>query len=101
MHRAAAGRSVAGGDLRSRLQAAVDVLEALGGDAQLEQDENAFLIRGYSCPLAAIIPEHPETCQFAVALLSEVVGVQMRERRDKGGRPRCCFEVAINSETAA
>ncbi len=101
MRRAAAGRSVAGGDLRSRLQAAVDVLEALGGDAQLEQDENAFLVRGYSCPLAAIIPEHPETCQFAVALLSEVVGVQMRERRDKGGRPRCCFEVAINSETAA
>ncbi|MBC7791756.1 MAG: ArsR family transcriptional regulator, partial [Anaerolineae bacterium] len=99
--RVAAGLRVSDGDLRSRLQTAVEVLEALGGDAQLEEDQNAIVIRGYSCPLAAIIPQHPETCQFAVALLSEVVGIPMRELCDKGSRPRCCFEVVINSESAA
>ncbi|MGI9078569.1 MAG: helix-turn-helix transcriptional regulator [Gemmatimonadaceae bacterium] len=97
--RAAAGLRVPEGNLRSRLHAAVQVLESLGGDAQLEQEENAIFIQCYSCPLAAIVPEHPETCQFGIALVSRLARAQMLERCDRSGRPRCRFEV-VGSETA-
>ena len=99
--RAAAGQRVRDGDLSARLQAAVEVLGALGGDAELEQREEAAFIRGYSCPLAALVPAHPEACQLAEALLTEVVGAEVREECEKGARPRCCFRIAVDARTAA
>jgi predicted ArsR family transcriptional regulator len=53
------------------------------------------MIRGYSCPLAALVPDHPERCKLAEALLTEVVGVAVREHCHKGERPRCRFEVPL------
>jgi predicted ArsR family transcriptional regulator len=57
-------------------------------------ERGAYLIQGYSCPLAALTPEHPEVCRMAETLLTEVAGVSVYERCDRGERPRCCFEVA-------
>jgi predicted ArsR family transcriptional regulator len=52
-------------------------------------------IRGFSCPLAALVPGHPEVCQLAEAMLSEIVGIPVHERCDKRDRPRCCFEIPL------
>ena len=82
------------GTTRARLEAAVGVLNELGGLAQLEERDGAYLIQGYSCPLAALTPEHPEVCRMAETLLTEVAGVSVYERCERGERPRCCFEVA-------
>ena len=82
------------GTTRARLEAAVGVLNELGGLAQLEERDGAYLIQGYSCPLAALTPEHPEVCRMAETLLTEVAGVPVHERCERGERPRCCFEVA-------
>ncbi len=79
---------------RARLEAAVDVLNELGGLAELEESEGALVIRGYSCPLAAVTPGHPEVCRLAETLITELVGVPVHERCDRGERPRCRFEVA-------
>src|SRR5947199_9506190 len=46
-------------DLRTQLEAAVNVLDELGGMAELELREDTYSIRGYSCPLAAVVPGHP------------------------------------------
>ena len=46
-------------------EAAVAVLNELGGLAQLEERDGADVIQGYSCPLAALTPEHPEVCRMA------------------------------------
>src|SRR5215218_7924775 len=60
------GRSMAEGQapathsIRARLEAAVGVLNELGGLAELEERDGSFVIRGYSCPLAAVTPGHPE-----------------------------------------
>ncbi len=83
----------ADGFLRTRLEAAVAVLDELGGLAELEQCDGTFVIRGYSCPLTGVIPGHPEVCRLAEALLTELVGVPVNEHCDRGENPRCCFEV--------
>ena len=78
----------------ARLESAVDVLNDLGGLAELEEHDGGFVIRGYSCPLAAVTPDHPEVCRLVEVLVAEVAGVPVHERCDRGEKPRCCFEVA-------
>ena len=88
-----------GGDARARLEAAVDVLNELGGLAELEERDGGLIIRGYSCPLAGVTPDHPEVCRMAETLIAELAGVPVHERCDRGERPRCCFEVASADDT--
>jgi predicted ArsR family transcriptional regulator len=84
----------------ARLEAAVEVLNELGGLAELEERDSTVVIRGYSCPLAGVTPDHPEVCRMAEALVAEVAHVPVRERCERGERPRCCFEIASASDTA-
>ena len=93
--RAGAGRAAEGDDLRMRIDAAYGALGELGGIADLEETPDAVFIRGYSCPLAALVPDHPAVCQLAEALLGEIIGAPVREHCQKGDRPRCCFEIAL------
>ena len=88
------GKTVPPDSTRARLEAAADVLNDLGGLAQLEEHDGTLIIRGYGCPLAAVTPDHPEVCRLAEALVAEVAGVPVHERCDRSERPRCCFEVA-------
>jgi predicted ArsR family transcriptional regulator len=84
----------------ARLEVAVDVLNELGGLAELEERDGAVVIRGYSCPLAGVTPDHPEVCRMAETLIAELAGVPVHERCDRGERPRCCFEIASADDTA-
>jgi predicted ArsR family transcriptional regulator len=84
----------------ARLESAVEVLNELGGLVELEEHDGGFVIRGYSCPLAGVTPEHPEVCRMAETLIAELAGVPVHERCDRGERPRCCFEVAAAGDTA-
>ena len=96
--RIAEGQSVPADEVRGRLEAAVGVLNKLGGLAELEERDGSFVIRGYSCPLAGIAPDHPEVCRMAETLLTELAGVPVYEHCDRGERPRCCFEVELNGD---
>ena len=84
----------------ARLESAVEALNELGGLAELEGRDGAVVIRGYSCPLSGVTPDHPEVCRMAETLISEVAGVPVNERCERGERPRCCFEIASASDTA-
>jgi predicted ArsR family transcriptional regulator len=84
----------------ARLEAAAGVLNELGGLAELEEQDGTLVIQGYSCPLAAVTPDHPEVCGLAEALVAEVAGVPVHERCDRSERPRCCFEVAPADDVA-
>jgi predicted ArsR family transcriptional regulator len=91
-----AGRGAAGGaapgDLRARVDAAVALLGRLGGEGVVTAD-GGLAIHGYSCPLGALVPGHPELCALAESLVSAVVGAPVREECEKGERPRCRFRV--------
>jgi len=84
-------------DLESRAQRALRALEELGGAARIEKEDQTLVIRSNSCPLAAVVAEHPETCKIVESQLSEIVGAKVRERCSREQSPRCCFEV---TETA-
>ena len=89
--RLAVAKSPAGGDLRSRAEAAATVLTELGGVVDVEDQEGELGLRGYSCPLADAVRAHPATCQAAESLIEELVGVPVRECCERGDRPRCRF----------
>lgn len=91
---AAAGES---DDLESRAGMALAALESLGGAARLEKEDGKFLIKSGSCPLATAVSEHPEVCQIAEALLSEIVSARVEEKCDREGPPRCRFEISEKS----
>jgi len=91
--RIAAKWNVPSGDLHVRLEAAVEVLNELGGLAELEEGDGYFCIRGYSCPLASVVPGHPEVCHLTETLLMELVGVPVQEQCTYGEVPRCCFTI--------
>jgi predicted ArsR family transcriptional regulator len=84
----------------ARLEAAVEVFNELGGLAELEEQDGAVVIRGYSCPLAGVTPDHPEVCRMAETLIAELADVPVHECCDRGERPRCCFEIAPADDTA-
>jgi predicted ArsR family transcriptional regulator len=85
---------------RAGLEAAVDVLNELGGLAELEERDGGFVIRSYSCPLSGLTPDHPEVCNIAETLIAELAGLPAREHCDRADRPRCCFEIASAENTA-
>ncbi|HKR12572.1 MAG TPA: ArsR family transcriptional regulator [Pyrinomonadaceae bacterium] len=99
------GRAVAGdmpedknGSLESRAQRALSVLEAIGGSAQLELHKDRIVIQGNGCPLAAAVAVHPEVCQLAETLVSEIVKAPVEERCDRTTRPQCRFEIETNGK---
>jgi predicted ArsR family transcriptional regulator len=83
----------------TRLESAVEVLNELGGLAEVEERDGALVIRGYCCPLAGVTTDHPEVCRMAETLITEVAGIPVYEHCDRGERPRCCFEVANSDST--
>lgn len=91
--RALAGDQTPAGDLETRAGQALVALEAIGGSARLEKDGGKLLIKSGSCPLASAVSEHPEVCQLAEALLSEIVGATVREHCNRENAPRCRFEI--------
>lgn len=82
------------GDTRMRLEAAVGALNQLGGLAELDVDGEDISLCGFSCPLAAVVPSHPDACRMAEAFVSAVAGVPVRECCDRGAVPHCRFELA-------
>ncbi|MEO7021680.1 MAG: ArsR family transcriptional regulator [Ktedonobacteraceae bacterium] len=79
------------GELRVRLQQAVAILNELGGLAELEEHDDTYTIQGYSCPLAAVVPGHPEICQLTRTLLTELIGASVEEQCERGVAAHCCF----------
>jgi len=101
--RAAAGQEVPESvPLRERLDAALAVLGDMGGDGEIVEEEGRLRIRGFSCPLSAVVPHHPEACALVEELLMRVLGVGVREVCEKGERPHCGFEIegVVSAEQA-
>jgi predicted ArsR family transcriptional regulator len=91
-HRLAGGQAPSTGDLRTRVDGAVALLGELGGLAEVKEQDGGYVIRGCSCPLAAAVTGHPETCLLAEALLADVIGAPVRQTCDTQGL-QCRFEV--------
>lgn len=79
------------GDARTRLQAAAAVLNQLGGLAEVQEQEGEFRIQGYSCPLAAVVPGHPQVCKLAESMLRQLTRASIQEQCNREEPWHCCF----------
>jgi predicted ArsR family transcriptional regulator len=85
---------VAGKTRGERIEIALNALKGLGGDATVEEREGKRFILGNGCPLSAATANHPEACLIVEALLSEIIGIPVKERCYHGEVPRCCFDLS-------
>lgn len=99
-HRMARERLPVDGDIEDRLALATGVLAELGGLAEVESTETGYAIRGCSCPLAALVEGNPDGCVLAEAMLSDLVGLPVREVCDQGPPARCHFEITLSPHSA-
>ncbi|MDQ2665651.1 MAG: ArsR family transcriptional regulator [Gemmatimonadota bacterium] len=79
--------------LESRVTAAADVLTGLGAEIDVERMPGGYRLRGYACPLSAVVGEHPMACQVVEELVAELVGAPTRECCDRTNGARCRFEI--------
>jgi predicted ArsR family transcriptional regulator len=95
--RLAATQPISDGAPAARVERAVALLGNLGGLAEATpRAEGGWTIQGFSCPLAAAVPGHPEVCALAEQLLASVTGLPVSEHCERGERPCCRFEVAAD-----
>lgn len=90
---AGAGARSRASELRDRVEEAVLLLSSLGGLAQIEEEKSAFVIRGYSCPLGAVVGRNPEACALAEELIAATTGAETQECCDRSSSPRCSFRI--------
>ncbi len=84
-----------GQKLPERVNRAVAVLGELGGLARIKESGGHFFIDSDSCPLSAAVAVNPQVCLTVETLLSDLLGAPVRERCERTGIPRCCFEVPV------
>lgn len=97
--RAAAAARPTDGEEEGHVRAAAEVLRQLGGDVEVERTDAGWRIRGYGCPLSAVVAEHAKVCALAETLVGEISGMPVRERCDRTDRPRCAFELGDDAAT--
>jgi predicted ArsR family transcriptional regulator len=83
---------------RARLEEVARLLDELGGIAEVEPlDDGHYALRGYSCPIAAVIPQHPEGCRLSQAFVEGLLGptARVEECCQREGSPACRFEIDL------
>ena len=85
-------KTISGG-LKARLSAASKLMNEHLGALTRVASNGTIVLRGAGCPLAALTARHRGACLAMESLVTELVGVPVRECCDRDGRPRCCFEV--------
>lgn len=92
--RIARGKARVPGPLAKRVASASRILNELGGITAVEESGGVYNIVGTACPLASAVKADNCVCAAVTALVADVVGAEVRERCDRSGRPRCCFEIS-------
>ena len=76
------------------LLVALALLKKLGGAVALHEADGKTLVRGKSCPLAAITAHYPDACLIVETLLTEIIGAPVKEHCTHGEPPQCSFEIS-------
>lgn len=85
------------GSLDARVRAAAALISSLGSEIDVERTPEGYLLRGFACPLAAVVRAEPSACLAVEELVETVVGVPVRERCDRSDGPRCRFQVLASA----
>jgi predicted ArsR family transcriptional regulator len=74
-----------------RARRTLQIVESLGGLAELEERDGRVYVRGFGCPFSQVVPAHPKLCVVAEEMVGELLGRPVRETCERGDRPKCRF----------
>jgi predicted ArsR family transcriptional regulator len=75
------------------VEKALGVFAQLGGLAQVENEAGKTMIRGDSCPFAAVAANHPHVCRMVAALLEQLLARDVSVRCSAEPFMQCCFHL--------
>ncbi|MGH2460400.1 MAG: hypothetical protein ACRDIY_16220, partial [Chloroflexota bacterium] len=79
---------------RARVEAIAEVIDDLGGDVEVMEDNGQLILAGYSCPLVAVAADHVEVCVLMRALIETLLGEgHVQECCDRPGDVHCRFTI--------
>lgn len=78
-------------DFDMSLRTAIDVVNALGANAEAEAGADGVMVRSFGCPVAAGVRAEPCLCQTMAAFFSEATGRPVEERCLRGDRLICQY----------
>lgn len=76
------------------------ILEDLGGQAEVTRRADGLLVEGCGCPLSEVTRGRPAACGAMETLLATALGQRVTESCDRGPRPRCRFLVDLEPGAA-
>jgi predicted ArsR family transcriptional regulator len=85
--------SLVGLPFPQRAKKTLQILEDLGGLAELQVRDGQEYVQGFGCPFAQVVGQHPKLCLMAQVLVGELLGREVQEQCQRDGRPKCCFMV--------
>ncbi len=86
------------GSPEDRVEAAAEVLRALGGTVEVRREGDHWKIEGFSCPLSAVTADDARVCGLAESLVERTTGGSVREVCARTPRPRCAFEISFPAD---
>jgi predicted ArsR family transcriptional regulator len=89
------------GSIEERLPATIELINGIGGMAELESEGSCSVIQGYDCPLSQAVHNHPDACKVVKSFLETVLEQPVIERCDREAAPRCRFAVPLNGAQAS
>lgn len=98
VNRLAGSERRSAGGFDARLAETRALLASVGAEVSVERTGKRLRLRGSDCPLAAVVPGHPELCKVLAAVIARRLGVPVSECCDRSvPLPRCCFEATIDA----
>jgi predicted ArsR family transcriptional regulator len=91
----ATGLPRAAGEPRQRLDHALRMLEDMGSHPVVTEDRGKVTVSGDVCPISEAVQVEHRSCLAMAGFLGEITGLRVTERCDRGGRPRCRFEITL------
>lgn len=88
------------GPTEARMGGVMEALANMGGMAEIDTSDSTIVIQGYDCPIAGAVVDHPGACRVLQAVLETLLDQPVTERCDRGDRPKCCFVIEPDKETA-
>jgi predicted ArsR family transcriptional regulator len=91
--RLGAGQPASSTSVHARVEAASQLLNALGGVTTVKREGKSLRIQGAACPLSVAVSARSEVCEAVRAMLGEVIGTEVTECCQRGERNQCSFLV--------
>jgi len=90
---------ISGESLKEKVESLLDVQNDKGYMAEIDENDEGFLIREFNCPIAEIAKKYPEACEGERKLFENLLGVDVINMQCMGRGDRvCAYQIFKNKK---